>query len=304
MKKVLSDRLIFYITIIGEFIFLPFLVIREEWKKNRSSSNPLKVKKTRSNVATDTIRVNVHEWGGYQMVRKKRIKENPEFTCGLKFQLERFNHLKKDFDIFLNVTLSEPELHQDLAFIKDHSDHLDFVKNAGMDFSGYSFFYEKIKELPNSYVILTNSSVNKIETDFLKDYIRYMEENLDVGILGVSYSSKKFQTLVRNNFSPHLQSFFLLTTTQVLKEIVEKNKGLFPGSNIAHKLLLIIQGEVKISQIALQLGYNLAVTLENKKICKFGVNSRFDNGYKRWSLRTGDVRLTVKNPNIINEINL
>ncbi|MDR6527678.1 hypothetical protein J2787_003070 [Chryseobacterium rhizosphaerae] len=266
-----------------------------------SSKDALTIKKKRSAVAGNTIRINIHEWGGYPLKRSKKVNVIPEFECGLYYQLERFT--KDDgLDKNVSVTISEITRHQHLEYIKSKVENVFSVSNDGMDFSGYNFFYESIKDLPNSYVILTNSSVNKIQTEFLKDYIKYMDDNLDVGILGVSYSSKKMQTLIRNNFTPHLQSFFLLTTTEVLKEIVEKNNGIFPGSTISHKLSLILKGEVKISEIAILLGYNLAVTLENKSIFKFGKNNWFDNGYKRWKLKEGDVRLTVKNPNIINEI--
>lgn len=303
MNHMRFDKLRFYIRIFCELIFLPFLFMWEELKKYMSSKDILTIKKKRSPVATNTIRINIHEWGGYELKRNKKVNIIPEFECGLYYQLERFT--KEDgLDKNVSVTISEIIKHKHLDYIKAKVENVYSVSNDGMDFSGYSFFYDSIKDLPNSYVILTNSSVNKIQTEFLKDYIKYMDENLDVGILGVSYSSKKMQTLARNNFTPHLQSFFLLTTTEVLKEIVEKNNGIFPGSKISHKLLLILKGEIKISEIATQLGYNLAVTLENKTIFKFGKNNWFDNGYKRWKLKNGDVRLSVKNPNIINEINI
>lgn len=79
--------------------------------------------------------------------------------------------------------------------------------------------------------------------------------------------------------------------------------GYESGENINHKLLLIRKGEINISNLALQLGYNLAVSLENGSVYKFGRNSIFDNGYRRWKLYKTDGRLFNSNPNLINEIN-
>jgi len=296
-----KDSIRFYLILIVELVFSPFLYLKNFVLNSISSSRPLEKRKSRKDVETDVVYVNIHEWGGYKLERKKKISIIPEFSCGLKFQLERFNNEKQTSNIFLNVTLSDPELHNDLDFIKSKSDCVDFVNNDGMDFSGYSFFYEKIKDKKNSYVILTNSSVNSISDLFLREYIDFMENNKQVGILGVSYCSKMIQTLIKNNFTPHLQSFFYLTTIDVLREIVEKNNG-FPGKGITHKLLLIRKGEIGVSQLVRSLGYQLAVVTEGDGVQCFGENGFWDNGKRRWKLKMGDFRLHTQNPNRINKI--
>lgn len=296
-----KDTIHFYLILILELVCSPFLYLKNYFFNSISTKSPLEKRKFRKDVETDLIYINVHEWGGYKLERKKKISVIPEFSCGLKFQLERFNNEKLTSNIFLNVTLSDPELHDDLDFIKSKSDCVDFVNNDGMDFSGYSFFYEKIKDKKNSYVILTNSSVNSISDLFLKEYIAFMENNKHVGILGVSYCSKMIQTLIKNNFTPHLQSFFYLTTIDVLKEIVEKNDG-FPGKGIKHKLLLIRKGEIAVSQLVKSLGYQLAIVTETKTVECFGENGFWDNGKRRWNLEQGDFRLHTQTPNRINKI--
>ena len=296
-----KDLLRFYFRILGELIILPFLCLWEQVKKLISSKNKLEVKRTRKKIDTSHIKINVHEWGGYPLVREKKVNVIPKFNCGLRFQLERFTSIK-NIHTDLYVTISDIDMYEDLAYVKSKSKEIISVSNIGMDFSGYAAFYEKVKDDVDSYIILSNSSVNSIQTDFLEGYLDYMDKNLDVGILGISYSGKMRQTLVRNNFTPHLQSFFLLTTTSLLREIVDANGGKFPGSDISHKLLLIREGEIKISQIALKLGYNLAVVLEDGNVAKFGNNSKWDNGYNRWNLYNDDVRLVNKIPNLINPI--
>jgi len=300
-EKKQKDKILFLFIIFVEVIFFPLFILLEELKKLFSDKNPLKVKKNRKRIEKDKVKISVHEWGGYSLVREKKVNVIPKFKCGLKFQLERFNNIK-DINTDLYVTISDIDMHRDLAYVEYKSKEILSVSNIGMDFSGYAAFYEKVKDEADCYVILSNSSVNSLQTDFLEGYLNYMDKNLDVGILGISYSGKMRQTLIKNNFKPHLQSFFLLTSTSVLREIVEANGGKFPGSDVSHKLLLIREGEIKISQIALKLGYNLAVVLEDGSVAKFGNNSMWDNGYKRWNLYNDDVRLINKIPNKVTPI--
>lgn len=125
-----------------------------------------------------------------------------------------------------------------------------------------------------------------------------MERHPEIGMLGISYCTRMFQSLVRNNFTPHLQSFFLLTTTSVLREIVASNRNRFPGAGIGHKLLLIRKGEVALSRLVLRLGYRLAVIRpENGALFLF-------TDYRRWNIPRGDIRQTLSEPNKITEVRL
>jgi hypothetical protein len=297
-----KHAVIFYLKVGTELLFLPILYLFEEVKKLISSGDGLHNRKRRNPVKSDVVYASVHEWGGYPLRRKKTIKNGSTFECGLLYQLSRFKFPVSDYKVNLTVTMSDIENHTDLAYVQANADLVVGVSNAGMDFSGYSDHFDRIKHLPNSYVILSNSSVDKDQKPFLQGYIKYMEDNPDVGILGISYSTKIYQTFVRNNFNPHLQSFFYLTTIDVLSEIVKKNGGKFPGDKIQHKLLLIRNGEVRVSKIALQLGYHLGFVQENGGVYKFGINNRLDNGFNNWKLPFGDVRQINKYPNRINQL--
>ena len=251
------------------------------------------VPRHRRAVEEQKVYVCIHEWGGYPQVRQKHINSTIcDWECGLKYQLERFENRQ---DVVLTVTMSDAHRSNDIAEITTRCDHFIAVPNRGMDFSGYGAFYQSIRGLKNCYVLLTNSSVNSLQSDFLDSYIDYMERNTDVGMLGVSCCSKCYQTLVQNNFTPHLQSFFLLTTLDVLTEVVALNGGQFPGAGICNKQLLIRRGEIRISQLVLQLGYKLAVVTE------FGV-AKFDNNPKNWTLPYGDFRAYTDKPNAIHPI--
>ncbi|MEN9918134.1 MAG: hypothetical protein RL662_570 [Bacteroidota bacterium] len=292
---------LFYLILLGEAVFLPFFCIYEYLRKKQLFAN---VKSRRRNKVIDSkLYVCIHEWGGYTLKRNKEIKNIRPFNCGLFYQLERFNKHKQKYNIDLTVTLSDSHLCKEYDYITSHCDRLICVDNLGFDFSGYSSFFDKIKNKENAYIILSNSSVNEDIVDFIDGYLFYLNRNPDVGLLGISYSSSMQQTLIRNNFKPHIQSFFILTTIDVLKEIALKNNGNFPGKGIDHKLLLIREGEIKLSTLALNLGYSLAVVLESGKVFKFNKTNKTQNCYSQWSnVPRGDMRVYVDQPNKINKI--
>lgn len=289
----MKNRIDFYFLLFKELILLPFLYIKELYIKQRKQSGIYK--KYREAVKMKKVSVGIHEWGGYKPVRMKNIKNGTSFQCGLLGQLQRFS---KYGYVDLIVTLSDCEKFSYYDVVSEYTDKVVKVSNKGFDFSGYDAFYQLVKDQPNQYVILTNSSVNLSQDDFLDGYIQYMEENPDVGLLGVSYCTCMWQTLVRNNFTPHLQSFFLLTTTQVLNEVVALNKGKFPGKGINHKLLLIRQGEIKLSRLVQKLGYRLAVVNPQN-----GIPFKFTD-YRHWKLPKGDIRQLLSDPNKITPISI
>ena len=292
----LKHTIAFYALLVSELICLPWLSARELLKKRRKTAGP--PLRRRPPVASKQVYVCVHEWGGYPMRRQKTIKHGATFDCGLEAQLERFSPYRASGRVELTVTLSAADRHPDLSAIRNRTDHLILSCNKGMDFSGYAAFFDRIKNKPDAYVILTNSSVNAAQNDFLESYIRCMERHPEIGMLGISYCTRMFQSLVRNNFTPHLQSFFLLTTTSVLREIVASNQNRFPGAGIGHKLLLIRKGEVALSRLVLRLGYRLAVIRpENGALFLF-------TDYRRWNIPRGDIRQTLSEPNKITEVRL
>lgn len=287
-------RFKFYLILAYECLFFPVLYLIE-WGRNRKGKQLQHL--YRHPVIDPCIYVGIHEWGGYPLIRKKKINGIKEFECGLKYQLQRFEDYKGNYPLDVTLTMSDVHLCKDLNLLKTRVKRLVSVSNAGMDFSGYKSFYEFVKNKDNAYVVLTNSSVNKLQVNFLDEYIQYMESNPDVGMLGISYNTKCYQSLIRNNFNPHIQSFFVLTTIDVLNEIVKLNHGIFPGAGVTYKLLLIREGEVKLSKLALKLGYALSVVTENGRIIKF---DRYTN--RDVFEQKGDMRRFIMNPNSINVI--
>ncbi|WP_131555216.1 hypothetical protein [Sphingobacterium deserti] len=244
----------------------------------------------------------VHEWCGYPFERKKTIKYvNKTFDCGLRYSLEKIKAYSGQYSIRKILTLSdynEPyvaNLSREEYF--DDNTEIYKVENSSMDFSGYSFLTKKlISETKNQLVFFTNSSVNAIPADFLDSYVDTFIANKNLGLLGISYSSKIYQSLVKNNYSPHIQSFFFLTSIEVLKEILDANKGFFPGETERYKLSIIRFGEIELSNIVRKLGYDLGVVTEDGKLLVL------PDSYYPKILVDGDYRLFAKDPNRINII--
>lgn len=289
----MNDKCKFYLILCIELVFLPFLWLGDMARRYFSRAD--KVTKQRLDVASSIINVGVHEWGGYGLERTKTIKNGTTFECGLRYQIERFTQHK---NVEMVVTMSDSEKYRDMEYVRQRVSNIVETDNCGMDFSGYAAVYESLKNKENRYVILSNSSVNAIQEEFLDGYIEYMNQNLDVGMLGVSYCTKMIQTLVRDNFTPHLQSFFLLTTTDVLRQVVELNGGKFPGQGVNHKLLLIRRGEIRMSELVQKAGYRLCVINPNN-----GEPYKFER-YSSWKLPMGDIRQKIKTPNRITPITI
>ncbi len=289
----------FYLILIFEAIFSPVLYLIEVLKKLGllPVNYHFKANINRKEANADKLLVCIHDWAGYDLIRKKRFKNGKEIECGLSYQIERFINYKGEKSIEYLVTISDIEQHPKEKY---EGINIKAVSNIGFDFSGYGDFVENLRD-ENCYILLMNTSVEKTQTDFIDDYIDYMESNPSIGLLGISYSTKKFQTLIRNNFEPHVQSFFLLTTSDILKQISIVNNG-FPGKFIKHKRLLIREGELKISSIIKRMGYSLAIISENGQPFIFPTSTNKYSKHKMWKMPYGDYRYAVDTPNKINRI--
>ena len=302
--------ILFYITILIELVFSPFLFLIEELKKFNGKFIKEKnhLTKNEVNLIDKEILFVVHEWAGYPFIRSKKIKYiNKEFECGLKFHFKRWQNYQGKYKLKKVITVSEcsNKYIEDLTKSDFFSNDIEIipVENTSMDFSGYAYVCKnKLDKNKDQIIFLTNTSVDFNDISFIDEYSSLFENDPSLGLLGVSYSTKIYQTLIKNNFNLHLQSFFLVTRTSVLLSIIKKNGGHFPGSKETYKLGIIRFGESKISKIAQKLGYNVRVVLEDGTLHTFPKSGLFYNGYFKWKLPYGVYRLHCANPNRINKM--
>lgn len=285
----------FYISLIIELFSYPFNLL-----KKKKVITP----KKKDLPSTDTLIFHIHEWTGYPFIRKKIIKyTNNEFNCGIKYSFEKIRNYTGVKNVRLILTISGKNYNKYVNDLKKQdffiqNTEIYHVDNKAMDFSGYSFVAKNcLPSDKNEIIFFSNTSINKNNASFIDEYIKCFLENKEVGLLGVSFSSKCYQTLIRNNYTPHIQSFFFITTTTIIKEILSINNGDFPGEKECYKLGIIKFGEIKLSQLVLKLGYKLAFIDENGSLTILPSSLK-----NQKNIKEGDYRLFIKNPNQINEI--
>ena len=300
----------FYINLLIELIFFPFLYAWEAFKNfissNGKDNNITHITETNFKPINNIVYL-IHEWAKYPIERKKKINVIPEFECGFLYQVQRINNYNGVKKIQKYITISD---YSDayVNYLNENNINLNNynvipVENISMDFSGYSYLIKNILD-PNQdqVVFLTNTSVEKHSSDFIDDYVGIFEKYPNLGLLGISYSTKRSQSLIKNKFLPHLQSFFLVSKSRVLKQVVDINKGNFPGEKETFKYSIIRFGEIRLSKLVSKLGYDVAVVEPDGEVYFFPKSTPFDNGYNSWKLPYDDRRLTNNTPNRIHSL--
>lgn len=311
-QHILNCMLKFYLIIGIELLFSPFLYGFEALKKWLGRFRVEGEATVRSNTREIDPEVifAIHEWAGYPFVRQKTIKyTGTTFTCGLKPHLDRLSVYKGKYKLKKILTLSNANNQYAANFKRQdfypHDLQICPVDNVAMDFSGYNYVAKNMLDPKREQVVfLTNTSVDATMVDFIDQYTDLFRKWPELGLLGISYSTKIYQTFIKNNFRPHLQSFFLATRSSVLQELLEKNGGNIPGATEDYKLAIIRFGEVRITEMIQQLGYKAAVITADGKLTflpDFGI---FYNGYHQWELPMDDYRLSAKHPNRINTLSI
>lgn len=290
----------FYLYVLYEYIL--YLLFRIDLTKRNKRS--LKTVRDDSKISLDKVIYHVHEWAGYPFVRQKLIKyRNISFSCGLRFSLERLKIYNGKYKLNKILTISDNrEIYmKDLKRQGFFQDDIDIVSvdNYAMDFSGYSMVTRRLVLDDVDYcVFFSNTSVNAKLVEFIDDYVQVYLQNKNIGLLGISYSSKIYQTLIKDNFSPHIQSFFFLTSSNVLRKVMDNNGQIFPGEKEKYKLSLIRFGEAKLSRIVQDLGLDIAIINGNGEL---QILPQSKNDTEKNEIVDGDYRLYVQEPNTINK---
>lgn len=255
------------------------------------------------------------DWNGYKLRRKKNLGKNV-IHCGLGKLLENINNVKSGvpFDLYLIINTNEEDkprwydrylpaqgnrntpretylkLKEKYNFIED----VYFRDNVGMDIGAYNYGIELLKSNNSEGdVLFMNSSVRGPENEnWLKNYQKLFNSSPETGLCGISLNSHNTNFHERV-FMPHLQSFFLYTSMDVIRKLF--NNG-FPGSSItSDKIGLIHEGEIGISQVVLDAGLGI-------------VSSAFPEfNYQKgdeWTIPEGDIRYKKEFSEFANNIRL
>ena len=175
---------------------------------------------------------------------------------------------------------------------------MNVTNNDYYDFTGYADFYNKVKNT-NSILLFSDSSVSlENNLPIIDEYVTYFKNNKDVGILGISGNSRNYQSLINNNFSPHVQSMFFMSSVEVLKNVILANGNIFPGLNAKkeNKYSIIRNGEILLSKIILSLGYSIAIIKSDGHVFKYSENDKIKKPYLWKNYYLGDARLESNYP--------
>ena len=278
--KSLDTRMIF--NLVYELSFFPIIVLINYVKLNLNISfykNKINYRKRLKN--EEEIKLCFQDWSNYKNIRYKLLKNLIWYKCGLsKFhELFKTSKFKVKKYIFIsgnnNEKLKNFNKNKDFEIVNSNNDYYDF--------SSYSLFYEMNKN-KNKILIFCNSSISSEKIDnFLDGYLDYFKENKNLGMLGISGNSKNHQSLIFNNFTPHIQTIFFITTVEVLNKVVQINNNIFPGTNATkfNKYSIIQKGEIILSKKVLDLGYQIGIVKPDGNIFNFSKDSSFKM-FKNW----------------------
>jgi hypothetical protein len=243
--------------------------------------------------------IGLHDWLGYPGIRKKSLPNGVEFYCGRDNIINQISSSKNTtkYKFILNLSGNHT-----LNEIDDSLDEVYYTDNRGYDFNGYTnILLKTFTENDNPIIVLMNSSVAGVFYDgWLDDYCSIIKNDPSVGLLGISAGSY-YPGLLKNRFSPHIQSYFLLSTQEIFSKILNNNNNHFPGSYEKNKYRLIQEGEIELSRQILKYGYSIVIVF-NGEIKKFSLKNRYSNNYKQWPFRYGDIRVSEKNFDLINTL--
>jgi len=284
-----------------EVLLFPFLVLFWAGWNRYSRHIPFpKIKKAiRKTSEDDHAVICLHDWLGYPGERQKTLKNGIKFSCGRTKILRGLQEHKNKIPTEILVSLSG---HGAYDFDHQSVKKVILTENRGKDFRGYSLMLQEILKLPgNPFVVLMNSSVaGGFYDGWLDDYCSILTNDRSIGLLGIS-TRARFPGLVKNHFAPHLQSFFLVSTKEVLSKILQLNGGMLPGASEKNKFRLIQKGEIGVSRQVLKSGFAIAAVYQGN-VTRFRLRNCFSSNISQWPFPLEDIRLTSTPGQIPNSI--
>lgn len=284
------------IQILLEFIFWPILVVKNILINFLYYSIKNKKKHVVREGEEISAAICIQDWINYDKKRIKVLKNGSFYSCGIKNQFKKFISNKYQISKYLYISRDNNKLKKQYTEFTNEGYDIVYTTNDYLDFSSYANFYDNNKD--KDILIFMNSSVSlDFNQPIIDNYLDYFKSHKDIGLFGISANSKKYQSIVPFGFQPHIQSIFFITTSKIIEKVIIKNNGFFPGLNMTkhNKYRLILDGEIKLNQIILDLGYSIAFVDEYGKVNKYKKNNSFNFKYL-WTKPYGDLRLMTNYP--------
>jgi hypothetical protein len=253
--------------VLFEITFFPFIIYsRLRWKCAKVTIPRV----SRPPTSRKEFHYVVHEWLGYSAVRFKKI-QGKEYEVGLAQHFELIREFsERDTHINTIATFSGiGELPNQCSLFGQAL----LVDNRFLDFSGYMAASHSIglnDEIEN-IVVFSNTSLSKIEPEFVRKCYETYELERDLGLICCSTGGNIAQTILPFNISPHAQSFFLVISNRLFLEFLHSNRNFF-SRIFTTKLDLIRECEIGLSQYLLKSGYSLGYMSKSGILHRYHAN--------------------------------
>jgi hypothetical protein len=243
--------------------------------------------KSRVQRAGEAVKVVLVEWAAYPLERDKEVGAQL-VRCGLGRTLEAMKRwdagLPLEVTVIINRADSPSESTDVVGKARDRLQRMlgidpqrrvarrmqryadlrnrysfieavHFRDNRGQDFGAYDFGYRLLQRQGyEGEVLFMNSSVSgPHEANWLQKYREQFHRHDKVGLCGISLNSHD-TSRSPEPFAPHVQSYFLFTNMQVLRDAIGPQ---LLQTNATHKLDVIAEGEIGISARVLDAGYRI-----------------------------------------------
>lgn len=222
------------------------------------------------------------------LYRKKIIYESCIIDCGIG---NLFDNMMKhvagvDFEVILIINCKDSDSKEEQSKYQLLQNIYPFIKkiilreNIGFDFGAYNEGYQYLKPIDyKGDIVFMNSSASGPYNDYwLLRYSYLFHRRKDIGLCGISLNSHTTH-LKYKVFEPHVQSFFLYTSMEVLTSVFPDS---IPGADVVlSKEDIISYGEIELSQRVINNGYGICSKLFENFIYYKG---------NKWKIPTGDLR--------------
>ena len=212
---------------------------------------------------------------------KRELFKNANKICVVYNYYEKNNDYKENFDYFLNNgILGEVDYYIvingfcSIKIPKEENIFIYYRDNIGYDFGAFSYIVNNKLTTTYDYYFFLNTSVRG---PYLKDknkkwydyFIPLFNENVHLVGTSINICTNKnyclYDKKYKKNVNPHVQSMFFCIDQKYFNELKEEDFFNEIEINKMNFTELIRDKEVKLSQIAIEKGYNINCILSKYK---------------------------------------
>lgn len=222
------------------------------------------------NKAPQRVKIILNDFSDFPLFRQKHIYQDV-IQCGIGNLLRNMMQFDAgmSFEVILIINEKTKRDREKYTVLKTRYPFIGkiiFRDNIGFDFGAYNRGYQYLKEIGyDDYVVFMNSSARGPYKDYwLLNYSSLFSTRENIGLCGASLNSHTTH-LNETRFNPHVQSFFMFTSMQILRNVFVDH---LPAAYLvaASKMERITKGEIEFSNKILLKNYGICSILHKRFI--------------------------------------